>query len=107
MRAGSFWMTEQREPAGSLRLTLAGELDIASAGALRDRLLALCAAGDAVVLDLSGLEFIDSSGVRELVRAMSRASRDGWALSLDPTTGPQVGRVIDLLGLSDLFWPAA
>jgi anti-anti-sigma regulatory factor len=35
------------------------------------------------------LEFIGSSGVRELVRAVSAARRDGWDLSLDTAVGPR------------------
>jgi anti-sigma B factor antagonist len=105
--AGSFWMNERFEPTGALRVGLAGELDLATAGQLRDRLRALCADGRPVVLDLRRLEFIDSSGVRELVRAVSAARRDGWGLSLDTAVGPQVRRVLELLGLRDLFWPAS
>jgi anti-anti-sigma factor len=58
-----------------------------------------------VRLDLRRLQFIDSSGLRELVRAVSDARRDGWALELDPTLSPQVSQVIDLLELGNLFWP--
>jgi anti-sigma B factor antagonist len=103
---GTFWMNEGSEPTGALRVRLAGELDLATAGQLRDRLRALCADGHPVVLDLDRLEFIDSSGVRELVRAVSAARRDRWGLSFDTAVGMQVRRIIDLLGLGDLFWPA-
>jgi anti-anti-sigma factor len=105
-RAGQFWLDEQSEPAGGVRLMLSGELDLATADQLSSRLRALCASGRSVVLDLAQLEFIDSSGIRELVRAVSGARRDGWSLSLDPTMAPQVLRIIELLGLRDLFWPA-
>jgi len=92
--------------AGVVSLGLGGELDIATSGELRDRLKELAAApGKSVVIDLRWLEFIDSSGVRELIRAVSWARRDGWSLTFDDTVGPQVLRVIDLLGLRDLLWP--
>jgi hypothetical protein len=39
------------------------------------------------MLDLAQLEFIGSSGVRELVRAISAARRDGWSLLLDTHGG--------------------
>ena len=99
-------MTERSEPTGAIRVGLFGEMDIATADQLGDRLRALCADGRPVVLDLGGLEFIDSSGVRELVRAVSAARRDGWSLRFDTAVGMQVRRIIDLLGLGDLFWPA-
>lgn len=101
-----FWMDE-REAAGRLRLGLVGELDIASASALQERLRVLAERRDPVVLDLGRLQFIDSSGLRELVRAVSDARRDHWSLELAPTLSPQVRQVIDLLELRDLFWPAA
>lgn len=103
----TFWMSEGREETGVLRLTLVGELDIATAGELREHLGGLSANGHSVVLDLGRLDFIDSSGVRELIRAISRARRDGWCLTIDRAVRPQVLRVIDLLGIERLFWPAA
>ena len=102
-----FWMDERAEAAGRLRLGLVGELDIASAGALKERLRVLAARGEPVVLDLGRLQFIDSSGLRELVRAVSDARRDHWSLELATTLSPQVRQIIDLLELRELFWPAA
>jgi anti-anti-sigma factor len=105
VRVDTFWIHEHTEPTGAVVLRLSGELDIATAGQLRDRLHALWADGHAVVLDLGTLEFIDSSGVRELVRAVWRARRDGRSISFATTMGTQVSRIIDLLALRDLFWP--
>jgi anti-anti-sigma factor len=100
-----FWMDERGEDGGRLQLALVGELDVASAGALEQRLRALAERGDPVVLDLARLQFIDSSGLRELVRAVSDARRDHWSLELGTTLLPQVRQVIDLLELRELFWP--
>jgi anti-sigma B factor antagonist len=102
-----FWMDERSDEGGRVRLALVGELDIASASALEERLRVLAQRGDPVVLDLSRLQFIDSSGLRELVRAVSDARRDHWSLELDTTLSPQVRQIIDLLELRELFWPAA
>lgn len=50
-------------------LTAAGELDAGTGPMLRDAALLACTSPDAdVVLDLSGVTFIDSSGVRALVQ---------------------------------------
>jgi anti-anti-sigma factor len=100
-----FWIEEEPDEGGLIRLGLIGELDIAGADGLRARLQALAEHRRPVRLDLRRLQFIDSSGLRELVRAVSGARRDGWALELDPTLSPQVRQVIDLLELGNLFWP--
>ena len=105
MGADTFWMSERAEENGALRLRLAGELDIATAGQLRERIQTLVATGYPVVLDLGWLEFMDSTGVRELIRAVCRTRREGGGLTLDGTVRPQVLRVIDLLGLRELLWP--
>ena len=60
-------------PARQLVLRLVGELDSDSARTLEQRLQNLPEA-DVVVVDLRGLEFIDSSGLRVLVDAKRRGS---------------------------------
>ncbi len=100
-----FWMDERADGDGGVRLELVGELDMAGATRLEERLQALAAGGDPVVMDLHRLQFIDSSGLRVLVGAVTDARRDNRALVLDPTLAPQVRQIIDLLELRDLFWP--
>ena len=72
---------------------------------MHDCLQALAEERRPVRLDLRRLQFIDSSGLRELVRAVSDSRRDGWDLELDRTLSPQVSQIIDLLELGKLFWP--
>ncbi len=100
-----FWIEQGPDENGPLRLGLVGELDIAGADKLHDRLQALAEERRPVRLDLRRLQFIDSSGLRELVRAVSDARRDGWVLELDRALSPQVSQVVDLLELGKLFWP--
>jgi anti-sigma B factor antagonist len=52
----------------------------------------------AVIVDLRGLTFMDSTGVRVLAEAHRRAKRDGHRLAVVPGTG-QPSRVIQLLRL--------
>ncbi len=59
------------------------------------------------MLDLHRLQFIDSSGLRVLVGAVTDARRDDRALVFEETLSPQVRQIIDLLELRDLFWPPA
>jgi len=75
---------------------LSGDLDNASAGALVRRLTALAegTVGD-VVLDLSGVGFLDSAGLEALIRAHRGLRADGRRLVLrDPP--PPVARLLDL-----------
>jgi anti-anti-sigma factor len=102
---GEFSMEEHSEQDGRIRLGLIGELDIAGADRLRARLQALAGTGEPVLIDLHRLQFIDSSGVGELIRAVSDARRDGRILEFDAMLAPQVSQLIELLELTDLFWP--
>jgi anti-sigma B factor antagonist len=61
-----FDLTLQRDERGACRVTLRGELDLATAARLEQ---ALAQAGDDVLLDLRDLTFMDSTGVRVLLEA--------------------------------------
>ena len=76
-----------------------GELDLATTDLLRDRIQDLVAAGSPrVLLDLRGVTFIDSTGLR-LVLELERWSRaDGWTLGVVDGS-PEVGRIFDLTGV--------
>lgn len=81
-------------------MTLSGELDASSASGLEEQLLALQGEGAArVVLDLSGLRFVDSAGVSVLVKAKRDADERGDTLILCQPT-PQVHGVFAMLGLA-------
>ena len=70
-------------PDGVAVVTLAGELDQFTVPALRDQLTGLLRAGRVdVVVDLSAVTFIDSTGLGVLVGASKRAEDDGGALRL-------------------------
>jgi anti-anti-sigma factor len=77
----TFEVIELRESA-RVRLRVRGELDLATADVLADRLRDLRDRNATVLLDLDELEFIDASGLRVILRAASDARRDGWALTL-------------------------
>jgi anti-anti-sigma factor len=76
---------------------LIGELDISNADTLRavlDR--EIDREGD-ITLDLSELTFIDSSGIRVLLRTMDRLHGRGRLLLLSPTSSVQ--SILSLMGL--------
>jgi anti-anti-sigma factor len=100
-----FEMRQAEDVDGVVRLSLLGELDLVGVEWLEARLHDLRATAAAVRLDLSQLEFIDSSGLRALITSAQVARRDGWRLEFDRRLLPPVGRVIELIGASRYLWP--
>jgi anti-sigma B factor antagonist len=84
---------------------VSGELDIATVPALTDVLRGLEQPCDRVVLDLSGLTFIDSTGLTLAVTEHQRAAKDGVELVLAGATD-NVLQVFRLTGL-DVTIPMA
>jgi anti-sigma B factor antagonist len=100
-----FQMREVPDGPEAVQLVLSGELDLAVAEVLRERLRMLRNQGYAVRLDLSELEFIDSSGLRELIIAVAESQSDGWRLDIDPQITAPVRRTLDIAGLTSYLWP--
>jgi anti-anti-sigma factor len=71
-------------PEGQVtRVVLSGEIDMATAPLLQDRLLAALADGArAISIDLALVTFIDSSGLDTFLRAARSAEENGKGLSL-------------------------
>jgi anti-sigma B factor antagonist len=85
--------------AGAARLTATGELDMAGVPALDEALVWAAEAGVAeLVLDLRGVTFIDSSGIRCVLDAHHRSRARGAELSIVPGLETEV--VFGLAGLS-------
>jgi anti-sigma B factor antagonist len=85
---------------GPVVVTLGGELDIASAPALRKQLLSLLRAGTSqLVIDLSAIQYADASGLAVLVGSQCRAVLLGGALRL-AAPRPEVVSVLAATGIS-------
>lgn len=82
-----------------------GELDIETAPDLRERLLAVLnrRTPSHLILDLSKLEFMDSSGVAVLVNTERRARLLGGTVAL-VAPQPTVLRVLQVCGLDRYFY---
>jgi anti-anti-sigma factor len=65
------------------RLTLCGELDIATVPRVEEAVDALLAQGvKKLTIDLGDVGFVDSSGLRLFIVLDQRASAEGWTLGL-------------------------
>lgn len=85
------------------RVILRGELDLDRAGALAEELTALTNQGaTAVTVDASGLNFIDSSGLRALLSAREQLDAAGATLQLTAMS-PAVERVLEMTGTRSLL----
>lgn len=79
-----------------------GDLDVAGGARLERVLLDIDDAGRVVHLDLSGVTFVDSTGLRSLLTASRRAQVDGRRLRL-VNPSQVVRRLLDITATADLF----
>ncbi len=94
---------EVHRDAGSALVTVGGELEFGTAASLRTTLSDLAQDdSDPIVVDLTALQFIDSSGLSLLVQAKQRFSAQGRRFELRGPTA-RVSRVIEISGLAELF----
>lgn len=94
---------ERRQEDNATVLRVAGELDLETAPTLRHRLHeAIAECPDALVVDLGGLVFLDSTGISVLVDGLKQTERKGGRFLLRAPT-PPIRRVLEITGLLDLF----
>jgi anti-anti-sigma factor len=84
---------ETRQEDETAVVALAGELDMAGAAALEQELGLLQA--HTIIVDLRGLEFMDSSGLRAITTSAQRAQDAGRRFALIPGAA-QVMRVFEI-----------
>ena len=82
-------------------VVLRGELDVATGGDASAALAGLSQDGHSVLVDLSGLQFVDSSGVKMLVAAARAVEASGGSFVVC-SPGEAVARVIAILHLADV-----
>lgn len=88
---------------GTVRVSLRGELDLAGSQQMEDSLAEIDGSDPSrVIVDLSGLAFIDSTGLRLLLQADARARERGYDLVLRPGA-PPVQRVFEVTGALDVL----
>lgn len=84
-------------------ITVAGEVDLSSSPALREEFLRLVGLGRyQVIVDLSGVEFLDSTGLGVLVAGLKRLRDNGGDLVLAGPE-PRILRLFEITGLTKVF----
>jgi anti-anti-sigma factor len=85
---------------GRAVVAVRGELDLATSPELEQAVLERLDAGQAVVLDLRELQFMDSSGLAVLVTAHTRAADGGPDFAIvRPPAGGEVAKILDIAGI--------
>ena len=87
---------------GTTIVAFKGEIDLESSPAARKILLRCFENNGKVVVDLSGVTYIDSSGVASLVEALQAAKKNGGQFSLAAVSEP-TRRVLELARLDKVF----
>lgn len=94
---------ELRNVAGEKWLVaLSGEVDADNCGEVSTGLLAQERTAPTLELDVSGLTFLDSSGISALLKVKSDLQANGHDLKLISPTG-SVHRVLEITGLLGVF----
>jgi anti-sigma B factor antagonist len=88
---------------GCVTIRLTGEIDLNTAPSIREAALrAMSHHGGTLLIDLSGVTFMDSTGLEALLATRRRAELSGGTLQLiDPTQS--VLRVLEVTGVDRLF----
>lgn len=95
---GQFRIVRSDRP-GMVILSLHGELDLACNGSLAEAAIDIPPRAQ-LILDLAGLSFIDSSGLRTIMSLDLRSRAEGWSLSL-ARPAPAVRRLLTLCAIDD------
>jgi anti-anti-sigma factor len=80
-------------------VTIRGELDLATAPDLEQAINERLDAGDAVIVDLRELQFMDSTGLRVLVHAHARAGEQGRFSIVRPPPGGPIAKILAIAGV--------
>lgn len=96
-------IAESRHATGHVVVAVRGEIDMATAPRLRERLMVLASQGTQdVVVDLEGVDFLDSTGIGVLIGGMKRQRGLDGDLTL-VCTRPRILKVFEITGLNQAF----
>lgn len=86
--------------AAGCTVILKGEFDLANAETVKEELRAALAGETSVVVDLTGLKFIDSTGIALLITTL-RSEEGRASIRFIPSRSPAVRRVLDVTGVAE------
>ncbi len=87
---------------GACIVALHGDVDLEKAPSLRKLLLDCVARGKAVLIDMSAVAYIDSSGIASLIEALQTSMSKGTGFGL-VSVSDQAMRVLQLARLDKVF----
>lgn len=88
---------------GYVVVSVAGELDVATTPQLRNHLTEALGEGcPTVVMDLTGVTFVDSTALGVLIEASKRCDANGGTLRI-AIAEPRILKVFEITGLTELF----
>jgi anti-sigma B factor antagonist len=97
-------VADSSSEAGVCLIALRGELDLASAPKLeREFHAALAAANGPIVVDLSDLQFMDSTGLRTLIAGQRSASDQRRPFAVARRADSFIARVFEVAGADRAF----
>lgn len=96
-------MQSERTEDGAAIITVAGELDLYTAPRLKEQLLSIMEDGVLkIVVDMTGIHFIDSSALGVLIGAVKRLKPKGGTLVL-VSVDENVNWIFQITGLNSVF----
>ncbi|HEX9529954.1 MAG TPA: STAS domain-containing protein [Acidimicrobiales bacterium] len=98
---GAFWVSTS-EMAGVSTIVIQGELDLATAPLVTAKLEEAFSIPGSLVIDVTYMGFMDSSGLGILAKAFRRARTDGRSLALR-NPSPPIRRTLEIAGLDFLI----
>lgn len=93
---------ETREVGSTSVVSFRGEFDLEHSPVARDVLLRCVSRGRDLLVDLSGVSYIDSSAIASLVEAFQEARKRGSRFAL-AAVSPSAMRVFELARLDQVF----
>lgn len=93
---------DETEGDGQLIIQLEGDVDLEHCNTVRKLLLGSVQRGKDLLIDMSQVTYLDSSGVASLLEALQIATRNGTAFKLFSTSA-QAMRVFELARLDKVF----
>jgi anti-sigma B factor antagonist len=82
-----------------VRVSVEGELDLVSASELEEKLKRELLASNDVLLDLSAMDFIDSTGLHAIVESVRTAKAVGRKMKLSSDLPSHARRLMEIVGL--------